>query len=41
MTSSIIAQTLSQDLTQSDSLNAFLKIIRTLPRECHKTEINK
>ncbi|MBS5792793.1 MAG: DUF3631 domain-containing protein [Sutterella sp.] len=41
MTSSIIAQTLSQDLTQSDSLNDFLKNIRTLPRECHKTEINK
>lgn len=41
MTSSIIAQTLSQDLDQSDSLNAFLKTIRTLPQQCRKTEINK
>ena len=41
MTSSIIAQTLSQDLDQSDSLNVFLKTIRTLPQQCRKTEINK
>ena len=41
MTSSIIAQTLRQDLEQSDSLNAVRKTIRTLPQQCRKTEINK
>ena len=41
MISSIITQTLNQDLDRSDSLNAFLNTVKTIPQRYRRTEINK